>query len=104
MVAMAGRWLMTLSRNRVTYSIQYHADQDLEVLRRFWGETLGIDGSAIRVQRKSNSGRLNGRSWRSELGVLTVCTDDTLLRARLQAWIDRLRQEGWLHSAPMRGA
>ena len=51
--------------------------QDLDELRSYWGETLGIDGSVITVLRKSNSGMLKGRIWRSEYGVLTVRASDT---------------------------
>jgi transposase-like protein len=36
-------------------------------------------------------------TWRCEHGVLTVTTCDTLLCARLQAWMDCV-QETWLHS------
>jgi AcrR family transcriptional regulator len=54
------------------YSIQYHADQDLEELRRFWAARLAVTPEDIRLQRKSNSGRLAGRTWRSRYGVLTV--------------------------------
>jgi hypothetical protein len=32
--------------------------------------------------------------------VLTVATNDTYLRARLQAWIDRIREDWSLDSAP----
>ena len=98
-VAMSAGWLSRLSAKSPIYSLQYHADQGLEELRHFWGSVLEIDGSTIRFQRKSNSGKLNGRSWRSAHGVLTVTVNDTYLRARLQAWIDRVR-DGWrLHSA-----
>jgi hypothetical protein len=93
MVVLATAWLRRLSSGPLCYSVQYHADQDLEKLRGFWGSELEIDGSAIRMQRKSNSGQLGGRMWRSEHGVLTVCANDTALRARLQAWIDRVRDE-----------
>lgn len=78
----------------MTYAVQYHVDQDLDELRRFWACVLAIEAAAVRMQRKSNSGQLAGRTWRSEHGVLTVTTCDTLLRARLQAWIDQVR-EGW---------
>jgi hypothetical protein len=54
------------------------------------------------LQRKSNSGQLGGRHWRSKHGVLTVYAGDTALRARLQGWIDCL-QEQWLDS-PVTGA
>jgi len=86
-------WLRRFSSKPLCCSVQYHADQDLEKLRAFWGSRLKADGSAIRLQRKSNSGKLGGRMWRSEYGVLTVCVNDTALRARLQAWIDRIRDD-----------
>ena len=63
-------------------------------LRSFWAGSLGIDGSVIRFQRKSNSNQLTGRTWRSEHGVLAVNVNDTLLRARMSAWMDSLR-EAW---------
>ncbi|HEY2535706.1 MAG TPA: hypothetical protein VGI24_01840, partial [Solirubrobacteraceae bacterium] len=70
-----------------------HADQDLSALCSFWGSMLEIDPSTIKLLRKSNSNQLEGRTWRSAHGVLTVSVDDTLFRAHLQAWIDRLRGE-----------
>lgn len=73
--------------------MQYHADQDLEALRVWWGHALDIDPASITVQRKSNSNHLSGRTWRSEHGVLTVRVGDTLFRARLQAWLDLIRVE-----------
>jgi hypothetical protein len=89
----ATHWLRRLSERPLKYSIQYHADQDEADLRRFWSELLDIDARAIRLQRKSNSGRLQGRTWRSKHGVLAISAHDTLLRARLQAWIDCLKRE-----------
>lgn len=85
-------WLGRLSPKRRIYSLQYHADQDLMALCAFWGETLGIAGSAIRMQRKSNSNQLKHRTWRSEHGVLAITVNDTLLRARIGAWMDSLRE------------
>jgi hypothetical protein len=101
-VVLATRWLRALSRNKLDFSVQYHADQDLRELSDFWASTLGVDPGDIRTQRKSNSGRLGGRTWRCRYGVLTVRTCDTLLRARMQGWMDRL-QETWIHS-PSTGA
>jgi transcriptional regulator with XRE-family HTH domain len=94
-VVLCDRWIRRLSSATAAYRVQYHADQDLDELKRFWGELLHIDPERVAMQRKSNSGQLAGRSWRSVHGVLTVHVGDTLLRARLQAWIDRLR-ESWL--------
>jgi hypothetical protein len=62
-------------------------------LRGFWGGVLGIEPEAIKLQRKSNSNQLSGRQWRSRHGVIAVRVPDTLLRARLQAWMDCLRAE-----------
>jgi hypothetical protein len=87
----------------VTFSVQYHADQNLRDITEFWGAQVEVPASRIRVQRKSNSGRLGGRTWRSRYGVLTVTANDTLFRARLQAWMDCL-QERWLDSRTSVGA
>jgi hypothetical protein len=48
-VAMAAGWLGVLTTKRLTYALQYHADQDLDELRVFWGTVLGIDGIVIRL-------------------------------------------------------
>lgn len=92
-IALAAHWMRSLSLNRFGYAVQYHADQDLDELRLHWGAVLEIDGAEIRLQRKSNSSQLARRSWRSAHGVLTVYVGDTLLRARLQGWMDRIRTE-----------
>jgi excisionase family DNA binding protein len=92
-VKLATRWMRRLSDKAPVFAIQYHADQDLRELLEFWGGMLEIDPGSIRLQRKSNSNQLTGRIWRSRHGVLEVCVHDTLLRARLQAWMDRLRTE-----------
>jgi hypothetical protein len=102
-VAMAAGWLRILTPKKLTYAIQYHADQRLDRLRRYWGDTLGIDGAVIQLLRKS-SGQLNGRSWRSAHGVMSIMVYDTYLRARLQAWIDRVRADWRLDSAVPHGA
>ena len=94
---LATKWLARLANNPLRFSIQYHADQDLNDLRGFWSRALTIDPDSIRLQRKSNSRQLKGRHWRSRHGVLAAAVSDTLLRARLQAWMDRLRAS-WLNS------
>ena len=99
---LVARWVRALSRNKLQFSVQYQRDQDLRKLSAFWASTLGIDPRDVRMQRKSNSGRLGGRTWRCKHGVLTVTTCDTLLRARLQAWMDCVQDE-WIHS-PANGA
>jgi AcrR family transcriptional regulator len=97
-IAIADRWMRRLSRNKLTYWVQYHADQDLPALQAFWAKLLGIKRDEIQLLRKSNSNQLKGRTWRSEYGVLTVATNDTYFRARLQAWVDLIKRR-WLDSA-----
>jgi hypothetical protein len=85
---LATQWLRRLSHREPWFSLQYHADQNLEQLCAFWARELSTRPESISVQRKSNSRNLAGRNWRSKYGVLTVGVNDTYLRARLQAWID----------------
>ena len=101
-IRLADHWIRYFAVNKVTYQFQFHPDQDPAYLRRFWSEGLGVDPILITYQRKSNSGRLSGRTWRSKHGVLTVRAHDTALRHRLQAWIDRT-QDGWIDSLYLRG-
>ncbi len=92
-----------MTRNKVGYAIQYHADQDLDALRAYWSAELAIPSEAIRLQRKSNSSGLAARSWRSRYGVLTISVGDTQLRCRLQGWIDAIEQL-WLDSIDFGGS
>ena len=96
-VRLAAWWIRRLTSNKIFYAVQYHADQNLDELRRFLSAELGVTPEAIRLQRKSNSNQLTGRKWRSRYGVLAVGVADTYLRARLQAWMDSERKE-WLDS------
>lgn len=59
------RWLRVLTKRTLRYSIQYHVDQDVEDLGIFWSDLLGFPPAELRLQRKSNSGELAGRQWRS---------------------------------------
>jgi hypothetical protein len=90
---LATSWIRRLSARPPTFYVQYHADQDLGELREFWAGALATDPASIRLQRKSNSNQLAGRIWRSRHGVITVRVCETELRARLGAWMDRLREE-----------
>jgi hypothetical protein len=92
-VRLGAHWIRRLTKHPIAFAFQYHADQDPADIRTFWGQLLDIEAAAIKCQRKSNSGKLNGRSWRSKHGVLQVRTADTYLRARLGAWMDCVRDE-----------
>jgi AcrR family transcriptional regulator len=90
-IRLADRWIKRLAVNKIGYGLQYHADQDVSALARFWAGQVDCEPNAIRLQRKSNSNQLTGRTWRSIHGVLTVSVGDTLLRAKLEAWMDCAR-------------
>jgi len=96
-VLLADRWIRAFTRNKIRYSVQYHADQNLNELCAFWGGLLSQPPTAINLLRKSNSNSLAKRTWRSRHGVLTIDVGDTQLRARLQGWIDHL-ETLWLDS------
>jgi hypothetical protein len=102
-VVLCARWVRRFARNPVRYSVQYHADHDLGELQQFWAGQLSVAPEEIRLQRKSNSGRLSGRTWRCRYGVLNVSAGDTLFRSRLQAWMDCL-QDQWLDLSRNAGA
>jgi transposase-like protein len=94
-VRLAARWIRRLADQAPIFAIEYPADQDLNARRRFWSEIVGTEARAIQVQRGSERSRPAGRSPGSPHGALTVTVDDSLLRARLDAWMHRTR-ESWL--------
>jgi hypothetical protein len=96
-VPLADYWIRRFSKNPVKYQVHFHADQDPVHLVDFWSIGLDVDPRLISVQRKSNSGKLSGRTWQCKHGVLSVRANDTEFRARLQAWMDCTR-EAWLDS------
>lgn len=92
-VKLAARWINRFAINPVRYTLQHHIDQHVPALCRFWAQELAIDISEITVQLKSNSNALSVRTWRSRYGLVAVAANDTALRARLQAWMDRVQEE-----------
>jgi DNA-binding XRE family transcriptional regulator len=96
-IALTVHWFRLCSRKMPRFSIQYHADQRLNDLHAFWAGQLSLPDLRIYFQRKSNSNQLTGRTWRCEFGVMTVAVSDTLFRARIQGWIERMQGQ-WLDS------
>lgn len=92
-VKLGNDWIKRLTSRPVTYAVQFHADQSMEELALFWGDRLEIEPDSVQFQRKSNSGQLSGRIWRCKYGVLTVRSSDTYFRARLQAWMDLVKDD-----------
>jgi hypothetical protein len=92
---LVNRWILRLTDKSPFLAIQYLPEQSLTELRCFWGETVGADARTIRVRGTSIDEPEMEPSEPSRHGVLTITVEDTLLRARLQAWMRRTR-ESWL--------
>ncbi|HTZ88116.1 MAG TPA: hypothetical protein VMB05_15725 [Solirubrobacteraceae bacterium] len=110
---LASRWLRRLTDRALSLSLQYGPGQSLAELRRFWGEAVGAEPRAIGTRARgrarsaqggggdSRGGEGGGAKHESDTqegstghGLLTVTVEDSLLRARLQGWMQRTR-EGW---------
>jgi hypothetical protein len=100
-VELAYRWIRVLTRNKIVFHVQYHEDQNTRMLKEFWANRLDVSPDEIRLFPKSNSGRLSGRMWRCQFGVMSIKVGDTQLRARLDGWMDGVKKS-WLDS-PLRG-
>ena len=93
MVKLAHSWLKRLSTRSFFYGLQYHTDHDVDKLKQYWANLLDISPDDIHLTRKSNSGQLTGRQFRSVYGLLSVETGDTYLRAKMQAWMDIIKSQ-----------
>ena len=93
LVLLAHRWIKALASRKLEYSLQYHADHNVAELQQYWGGILEIEPDIIKLRRKSNSGQLAGRKFRSVYGLLTVRSSDTQLMARLHGWMDYLKTQ-----------
>ena len=76
-VVLCTRWISRFARNPVRLQRPVSRGPGSRRTHQFWGGQVGV-APRIRLQRKSNSGQLTGRTWRSRHGVLTVYAGDTL--------------------------
>jgi transcriptional regulator with XRE-family HTH domain len=67
-LALGYRWIKELSKRKLRFQLQCHIDHDENELKRYWSELLAIDALDIKTIRKSNSGKLSGRQFRSFTG------------------------------------
>lgn len=95
LIRLAYLWIRSLAnyKRKFDFQIQCHVDNDENELKLFWSNVLGISKEQIKIRRKSNSGKLSGRQWRSEHGVFTVRVNDTYLRSRIESWMDKIQEE-----------
>jgi len=80
----------------IEYRLQIHADHADEEVKAYWAGILNTSPTKVKVIRKSNSGQLGHRNFRSAYGVLSVRVFDTYFRARLGGWMDYLKKL-WLY-------
>jgi AcrR family transcriptional regulator len=94
MVWMVCQWMKRLStNNHFYYKLQCHVDHDEEALKQYWADLVEINPERIKTIRKSNSGELSGRQFRSKYGLLSISVGDTILRAKLQAWMNYIQAQ-----------
>jgi AcrR family transcriptional regulator len=93
MMQLAYFWMQKFTENKIRFQLQCHADHDEQELKAYWGRVLDIPPDIIRTIRKSNSGQLSGRNFRSVYGVLSIDVSDVKFRARLQAWMDFVQNQ-----------
>jgi hypothetical protein len=93
-VRLAHRWIWRLTDESPTLVLHHDDAHSMRELQRFWSETIGEDARAIRMRRGDAARLVHRWSPRPLHGVLAVSVEDALLRARLQAWMRRIR-ESW---------
>ena len=93
LVKLAHFWIAHFTRNKLGYRLQCHQDHDELLLKQYWAAQLGIVPEEIKTIRKSNSGQLKGRNFRSPHGLLSLRVSDVRLRARLEAWMDFIKSQ-----------
>jgi len=86
-------WIGLFAKRKRQYEMQYHADHDIDELKSYWGNLLGMSPELIKATRKSNSNQLSHRNFRSQHGLLTIRVTDTYFRSRLEAWMDTVKSQ-----------
>lgn len=90
---LVSRWIWRLTERSPELSVCCASDQSIAESRRFWAEVLGAPPEAIDARRARDM-TLGAQCATAVHGTLTVSVEDKLLRARLQAWMCRMR-EAW---------
>ncbi|KKN04006.1 hypothetical protein LCGC14_1101930 [marine sediment metagenome] len=90
LIKFALKWLRNINyhNKKIEANIQLHVDQNEENVKTFWRQETDIN--EIKVQRKSNSGKMSGRNWNSKYGVLSLRLSDAYLKTKIDKWIELL--------------
>jgi hypothetical protein len=91
---LVNRWIWRLTDKSPSLSLRCPPQRSVSELRRFWSDTVGAQPEAIRARIGKQEDPLQRSGAAPVHGALTVSVEDKLLRARLQAWMCKMR-EGW---------
>ena len=91
---LVNRWIRRLTDRPPALSVRCQSDQSMAESRSFWADVVDALPEAIDARRTRGAGAARVSGAEPVHGMLTVSVEDKLLRARLQAWMCRLR-EGW---------
>ncbi len=98
---LVSRWIKRLTDKAPFLSLQCSGEHSSTDLRHFWSEAVGAEPRAIRVRDVAGGKRSDAEGddrapsasgGDERHGLLTVTVNDMLLRARLQAWMQRTRE------------
>jgi hypothetical protein len=90
---LVNRWIWRLTDKSPSLSVRCPPEQSISELRRFWSETVGAQPEAIRARSGKEGEPVQRSSTPTLHGALTVSVEDKLLRARLQAWMCKMRED-----------
>jgi hypothetical protein len=95
LVKLGYKWIKRLANPErpFRFRLQIHIDNDESKLKQYWSKELHIKANKIVIMRKSNSGKLSKRQWRSVNGVMSIQCGDTYFRSRIQAYMDTIQNE-----------
>jgi hypothetical protein len=83
--------MLPLTPKTPFFEVQVHLDNNVEDVKKFWGNLLGINSEIIKVYtRKINMTNRNGRLPH---GIFSVKYNNTEFRSKIQSWIDCLKKE-----------
>lgn len=83
------------TKNKISCFVQVHHDDDQKEIVKEWGNLLDIDPKQIRVHLRAE--KKSNRKGKLPYGIFTFRVGDTYLRAKLEAWISRLK-ESWVET------
>ncbi len=76
--------------DKIRLRVRLHPSLDGSKAKRYWSRVSGVASSKIKATKnlnKTNKGKRKGHPY----GCLEVAVHDTLFRARIEGWMDQLK-------------